>query len=78
MIGSPVYHEEKVGTRKDKHTLKGIKFNCLLNPEIAVGDEVAVESKYYKDNYLVKKIVMVGDNDEGEWKMEVTGINERI
>lgn len=78
LIGSPVYHEEQTGSRKDKHTLRGIKFKCLLNPRIAVGNEVAVQSKLFDDHYLVKQIIITGDNEQGAWEMEVTAINERI
>lgn len=76
LIGSPEYHEEKVGKRKDKHTEKGIKFKCLLNPDVSVGNEVQIQSRFFNDNYLVKKIVINADNYEGNFLMEVIAINE--
>ena len=76
LLGSPQYHEEKTGKRKDKHTEKGIKFKCLLNPDIKVGTEVAVTSRYFDDHYLVKKIVINADSEDSDFVMEVTAINE--
>lgn len=76
LVGSPRYHEEKTGKRKDKHTEKGIKFRCLLNPELKVGTEVKIRSRFFDDHYLIKKIVISADNRDGEFIMEVVAINE--
>ena len=78
LIGSPEYFEDTAGERKDKHIERGLKFRCLLDPDIKVGSEVKVVSKYFNNNYLVREININADSKEGDFIMDIVGINEWI
>lgn len=54
---------------------KGIKFECLINPEIRPNRAVVVQSASFQDGEGVKVKVLIveisGDTHEGDWKYKI-------
>lgn len=71
LIDTPFYASGETGKdKKDKTRRQGMQFKALLNPEIAPGGVVYVESSYSTGYYRVNSARYTGDFRGNDWYVE--------
>jgi len=59
---------------KPSKTDKGVTFKCLINPRIAPGKRVILDSKFIQGVFKMTKVKFAGDSQQGDFLAECEGV----